>query len=329
MDIRIIYNVKHPNATQIETACKIMNTVQRFFYFTTVKDDGIILNGDESNPTLFLQNHTDDNSYKVFITDKRFADKWFSHESQMGAIITTSDWLAEFSPPSLKSYIMYQCAQAALGFAADLSEDVVMNFIHYDPEGCMFDMCGNKSDIKLGMMSGAICPVCRGILRKYGTDELSIDATERILNYVRHEAIGKPMVVNNEAFVVMRFTTNDENDNAYQYGIKPAFAELRIKETRADATIESRPLLDKIRQSIEKSRFIVVKVDEKNLNVYFELGLAMGLNKDVLLISEQGLVVDLPTDLKNWECLTYPKGGYSALKDNIIRFFKDNYHLYV
>ena len=52
----------------------------------------------------------------------------------------------------------------------------------------------------------------------------------------------------------------------------------------------------------------------------------MGLNKDVLLISEQGLVVDLPTDLKNWECLTYPEGAYETLKNSIVKFFKDRYH---
>lgn len=52
----------------------------------------------------------------------------------------------------------------------------------------------------------------------------------------------------------------------------------------------------------------------------------MGLDKDVLLISEKELVLQLPFDLKNWECLTYSKGNYEELKRNIIQYFHDNYH---
>lgn len=85
-------------------------------------------------------------------------------------------------------------------------------------------------------------------------------------------------------------------------------------------------LLQKGRQNIERCRFVVAKVDSNNLNVYFELGLAMGLDKDVLLISEEDLVIQLPTDLKNWECLTYSKGNYEQLKQRIIQYYKDNYH---
>lgn len=77
---------------------------------------------------------------------------------------------------------------------------------------------------------------------------------------------------------------------------------------------------------MKKNRFIIVKVDSQNLNVYFELGLAMGLDKDVLLISEQDLVLQLPADLRNWECLTYPKGDYDKLKENIVKFYQDNFY---
>ncbi len=52
----------------------------------------------------------------------------------------------------------------------------------------------------------------------------------------------------------------------------------------------------------------------------------MGLDKDVLLISEENLVLQLPSDLRNWECLTYPKGNYEELKKRIVRYYKGNYH---
>ena len=52
----------------------------------------------------------------------------------------------------------------------------------------------------------------------------------------------------------------------------------------------------------------------------------MGLKKDILLISENNQIQILPTDLRNWTCLTYPKGDYKTLKTNIIKYFKQNYY---
>lgn len=52
----------------------------------------------------------------------------------------------------------------------------------------------------------------------------------------------------------------------------------------------------------------------------------MGLNKDILLISENDWVLNLPSNLRNIECLTYPKGNYETLKEKIIRYYVDNYH---
>lgn len=327
MEIQLIYNTNHPNSAQIEKTCGILNTVQRYFYFKTIHDDGITLNGSECDAEAFLNNHFQPDKYKIFITNKQFRDNWFSHEGRTCSIITTNNWEELYSPPSVTAYIMYQCAQSALGFAAELSENTVMNFIHYKPEGCMFDLCIDKKEIKLGMISGVICPICRATLLKYGTDELAIVASEQILSYVRSQVIGKPLLIENKAFVVMRFSENDENDHAYKYGIKPAFLDLNINESRADSKYESRPLLEKIKKNIEICRFIVAKVDQNNLNVFFELGLAMGLSKDVLLISEESLVIDLPTDLKNWECLTYPKGNYEELRKRIKDYYKASYHL--
>ncbi len=95
---------------------------------------------------------------------------------------------------------------------------------------------------------------------------------------------------------------------------------MRIKCIRADNQISSGQLLEKIEKSIERSRFDIIKVDSNNLNVYFELRLAMGMNKDVLLISEKDLILNLPTDLKNWECLTYSHGNYKELNRYYNRF---------
>lgn len=268
-----------------------------------------------------------EDEYAIFITDKAFDDNWFSHEEDQFSVITISDWERYFAPPSLKAYLVYQIAQAAICFAGGLSETVEMRMIHDDAAGCMFDFCMDKEDIHLGMIAGNICPQCRTVLVQYGINEKAIYSVERMLSYVRSEAIGKPMLFNeNEAFVVMRFSQNDENEHAYLYGIKPALESLNINSIRADNQMRSGQLLNKIEIDIKRSRFVIVKVDEDNLNVYFELGLAMGLDKDIILISERNLVLNLPTDLRNWECLTYTEGNYEELRNNLVNFFVNNYH---
>jgi hypothetical protein len=37
--------------------------------------------------------------------------------------------------------------------------------------------------------------------------------------------------------------------------------------------------------------------------------------------------VTLPSDLRNWECLTYEKGNYEDLRRRISAFYQANYHL--
>ena len=37
-------------------------------------------------------------------------------------------------------------------------------------------------------------------------------------------------------------------------------------------------------------------------------------------------MLHLPSDLKNWECLTYSEGNYDELKNKVIKYFSDNYH---
>lgn len=91
-----------------------------------------------------------------------------------------------------------------------------------------------------------------------------------------------------------------------------------------DDVVQSRPLLEKVTEQIKQARFIVAKVDHERMNIYHELGFAMGANKDVLLVSEQEF--RLPSDLSNWNCLTYPLGDHAALRSSIVKFFEDNYH---
>lgn len=224
--------------------------------------------------------------------------------------------------------MIYQVAQGLVHFSADLSEEMSLNMVHEPPIGCIYDMSIQKTDIKLGMVAGNVCQKCVGRLRSLGTPEEAIDAVLQIVALVRAESLGRPVSFDpQEVFVVMRFTTNNENDNAWKYGIKVGIEACGLRATRGDDQVESRQILQKVDRAIRRSRLVIAKVDEKNLNVYFELGLAMGLAKDVLLVSESSMILDLPSDLRSWECLTYDHGNYQQLADRVADFIFSQYRL--
>lgn len=157
-----------------------------------------------------LINEFPEEKYNIYISSKKFADNWFSHEDRQFSIISINDWEQTFAPPSLKTYIIYQIAQSLLGFETEISEEMLLKIVHEPSRGCMFDFCSEKHDIKLGMVSGIICPECKATLIRYGIKVSAIEAVEKILEYVRAEAIGMPILVESDlAFIVMRFTNND------------------------------------------------------------------------------------------------------------------------
>src|ERR1700680_1759940 len=246
----------------------------------------------------------------------------FQQADEKCSLLTIDDWKEKYAPPSLQTYIVYQFAFAFLVWAGD---NVVRS--HKKTIGCRMDYCRNKRELKLGMLAAYICPTCKDHLLQLDATPAQINAIERILGYVQAASKGARRAVEDwdSAFVVMRFSEDDENQAAFERAIKPGLRDVGIVARRADDLIESRPLLQKITSQILSSRFIVAKVDAERLNIYYELGLAMGHRKDVLLVSEEKWTNRLPSDLSNWECLTYPKGDYATLRRKVAKFYRENY----
>ena len=330
MLISLVINKSNSHARRVKSAVSLINACQHYFSLKLKEVDEFSKSQQRIDPLLVASQieAMNPDGYSILVLEDQFQDDWFSHEYRSCSIISIGDWEANFAPPSLRAYVIYEVAMALINFSADLSEEMSLDMVHEPSVGCIYDLCLNKSDIKLGMVAGNVCPNCIGRLRAYGTDEQAIDSVIRITSLVRAEALGNPITLDPEAaFIVMRFTKNDENDNAWLYGIKPGVEACGLRPLRADDNAEAGHLLEKIGQHIRRSRLVIVKVDEDNLNVFFELGLAMGLDKDVLLISESSLVLNVPSDLKGWECLTYERGNYKLLADNVEKFLRVQYHI--
>jgi hypothetical protein len=330
MDVALVTAPNSSHISRVRAALSLVNGCQRFYRLSLVLDDVGASRAAVNAADVCAKWQAAGRSgpWSVIITDAPLDDNWFSHEYRECAIITIGDWEQLYAPPSLRSYLIYQIAQALIHFAADMSEEMALNMVHEPAVGCIYDMVVHKPDIKYGMVAGNICPACVARLRALGTRQEAIDALASILEIVRSEALGMPVSLDpEEAFVVMRFSSNDENDNAWKYGIKLGAERCGLRVSRADNSVESGQILDKVQRCIARSRLVIAKVDQDNLNVYFELGLAMGMKKDVLLVSDDSLVLSLPSDLRNWECLVYKRGDYEQLARRVSEFLKSAYGL--
>ena len=318
--VRIANAPGSQHGVRIRALATQLNCVQTHFYFDHVTLEVLDAEPLASAAALMagLKLFTEDSI--IGMIDSRFDDNWFSHTDRQVAVVSTCDWEDLFSPPPIAAYLAFEWAQACASFICDLSETMAYNMVHEPPQGCLSDLCVDKDTIKYGMLSGSLCATCQATMKQYGASPEALDAIEAILAYVRGAATGRPSTIDpSAAFVMMRYSQNDENDNAWKYGIKAGLETSGMVPIRADASLESGVLLQKIWREIVRARLIVAKVDDKNLNVYFELGLSMGLGKETILVAEEGLILDLPSDLRSWECVTYPKGNYELLKDTIVR----------
>jgi hypothetical protein len=132
-------------------------------------------------------------------------------------------------------------------------------------------------------------------------------------------------------FVIMPFTANLET--FYEWSLRPYLKHFKIDEDkirRADQFANTGYVMcEKICLRIQQAGFVVVDLSLYNPNVYYELGIAVGLNKPILVVCDdkkrtqvEKLCKAVGIDAK--KVLYYPNVGYidvakSALLDQIQR----------
>jgi len=122
-------------------------------------------------------------------------------------------------------------------------------------------------------------------------------------------------------FIGMSF--REENNNIYENGILPALEGLNLFPWKADEELSNIDIMCKICQAIQESEICIFEVSDWNPNVLFELGLAYGLGKAVIMVKKKG--VDVPIDLRGIEYLEYERA--KDLKGLITRFFMSNFYI--
>jgi len=77
--------------------------------------------------------------------------------------------------------------------------------------------------------------------------------------------------------------------------------------------------VDEIFRLIRTSDAVIADITRLNPNVMFELGVAHGLRKPIILLLSEDADVDLPTDLVGYQYLTYSKSNLSLFREKLKR----------
>lgn len=101
--------------------------------------------------------------------------------------------------------------------------------------------------------------------------------------------------------------------------IIPALDQLNIKYKIAKQEIRTKDFYCKICELIQQSKYFLANLTNPTFNVGLELGLALGLDKEIILIASTR--TKLPSDLVRQEVIFYGK-DLNKLKDDFIKCFE-------
>lgn len=137
------------------------------------------------------------------------------------------------------------------------------------------------------------------------------------MNQNMEENANRPFV-----FVLMPF--HNKFRDIYRAGIKPACENVGAHCERADEQISTESILWRVYSQIARADVIVAEMTGRNPNVFYEVGYAHALNRQVILLTKNA--EDIPFDLKDYPHIIY-RGRIDTLKvelENRIRWCLDN-----
>jgi hypothetical protein len=117
-------------------------------------------------------------------------------------------------------------------------------------------------------------------------------------------------------FVLMPFAK--EFDDVYKLGIKDACSAAGLYCERVDEQFFEERILDRIYNQINKADYLIADLSGKNANVFYEVGYAHCLKKNVVLLINN--VKDIPFDLGHHPHIIYDSIG--QLKDDLTKKMK-------
>lgn len=155
--------------------------------------------------------------------------------------------------------------------------------------------------------------------QKQEPEGVTIERLQRELNQTRRDIdilyrntihanpIWQGRWINHESdycFVLMPFTDEYDLQEIYTKHVKRVAEEgLGLRCERADDIHDVSGIMQSVWESINRARFIIADLTNRNSNVFYELGIAHTLGKPVIMISQSMNYV--PFDLRHLRCIVY------------------------
>jgi len=116
----------------------------------------------------------------------------------------------------------------------------------------------------------------------------------------------------NHIFIAMPFAK--EFNNIYYFGIKQAIEKYNRKSERTDQDKFVGDIVQRIKERIRTADLVIGDITGHNPNVFYEVGLADGLGKKIILISQ---AQEIPFDFKTQNQITYDSLDILALSTKL------------
>ena len=161
----------------------------------------------------------------------------------------------------------------------------------------------------------------------------NIKATEIVVNYIEQEKIAlerlnrlvriNPIFQGRDFFIdkskiFMLSPFSEPFNTIYNDHIKKIVASIQnMSIVRADDIYGTQPIIEDIWKNICEAGIIIAELTGRNPNVFYEVGIAHTVGKEVILLSQS--TEDIPFDLKHLRCILYdytPR-GCQTLESNL------------
>lgn len=126
---------------------------------------------------------------------------------------------------------------------------------------------------------------------------------------------GKP-----RAFVVMQFS--DPYDQVYSDVIRRVCEEFGLEAVRADEIYGPGLIISDVVDQIQRAQVIIADISPANPNVYFEVGYALALRKQIILLAKKG--TPLPFGVSAFRVFFYEDsiGGKAKVEEGLARHLR-------
>lgn len=151
-----------------------------------------------------------------------------------------------------------------------------------------------------------------GRIDKLDYQELNSIKTDWENRATRIVSLAERMASSNSVCVIMSYSGKPELEDAYE-SFQAVCQEFKYKCARVDNSNTLGRIVPKIHERIERAAFVIVDVTDLKPNVFYELGLAQGLKRPVVITAKSG--TELPFDVKDIPTIFWE--GQKKLKDEL------------